>query len=120
MFKSKHTFDDRLDETRRIYAKYPDRLPIICEKNAKSKETPEIDKHKYLVPYDLTVGQFIYVVRKRLNLSGDKALFFFINGRIPASSALLNDVYHDQKDPDGFLYINYSLENTFGNPHKNN
>lgn len=114
MFKSKNSFVERLDETRRILEKYPDRLPIICEKHAKSKETPDIDKHKYLVPYDLTVGQFIYVVRKRLRLPGETAIFFFINGRIPTSSAFLNDMYHNEKDEDGFLYINYSLENTFG------
>jgi GABA(A) receptor-associated protein len=113
-FKSKHSFEERLNETRRILIKYPDRIPIICEKNGKSKETPDIDKHKYLVPYDLTIGQFIYVVRKRLSLPSEKALFFFINGFIPASSALLMDLYNSQKEADGFLYVSYSLENTFG------
>ena len=114
VFKSKHSFDERLDETTRILAKYPDRIPIICEKNLKSRGTPEIDKNKFLVPYDLTVGQFMYVVRKRLVLPPEKALFFFIGGIIPSSSSLLNDIYYHAKDPDGFLYIHYSLENTFG------
>jgi len=113
-YKSKLTFEERCEESSRILTKYPDRIPIICEKNPKSKETPDIDKTKYLVPFDLTIGQFIYVIRKRLSLSGDKALFFFINGLIPPSSALLTDVYHNHKDTDGYLYIQYSLENTFG------
>jgi len=114
VFKTKHSFDQRLDETTRILAKYPDRIPIICEKNQKSRDTPEIDKNKYLVPYDLTVGQFMYVVRKRLALPPEKALFFFIGGTIPSSSGLLNEIYYQSKDTDGFLYIQYSLENTFG------
>lgn len=113
-YKSRYTFDERVDETRKILTKYPDRIPIICEKNARSKETPELDKHKYLVPYDLTVGQFMYVVRKRLSLPSEKAIYFFINGSIPASSVLLNQLYQNQKDADGFLYIHYSLESTFG------
>jgi GABA(A) receptor-associated protein len=114
VFKTKHSLSERLDETTRILLKYPDRIPIICEKNRKSRDTPEIDKNKYLVPFDLTVGQFMYVVRKRLALPPEKALFFFIGGTIPSSSNLLNDIYYKNKDEDGFLYVQYSLENTFG------
>lgn len=40
---------------------------MICEKAEKS-DIPEIDKRKYLVPADLTVGQFVYVIRKRIML----------------------------------------------------
>nr|GEW96278.1 autophagy-related protein 8f [Tanacetum cinerariifolium] len=34
-------------------------------------------KHKYSIPgpADLTVGQFVYVIRKRIKLSADKAIF---------------------------------------------
>ena len=31
----------------------------------------------YLVPADLTVGQLLYVVRKRIKLSAEKAIFVF-------------------------------------------
>jgi GABA(A) receptor-associated protein len=34
--------------------KYPDRIPVICEKNERS-DIATIDKKKYLVPSDLTV-----------------------------------------------------------------
>ena len=75
----------------------------------------EIDKKKYLVPSDLTAGQFVYVIRKRLKLPAEQAIYLFVNASIPPSSALLNSLYEKQKDPDGFLYINFSSENTFGN-----
>jgi hypothetical protein len=32
-FKKKHTFEYRFNETYRILQKYPDRIPVICEKN---------------------------------------------------------------------------------------
>jgi len=86
---------------------------VICEKAEKSK-VQDIDKKKYLVPSDLTVGQYIYVIRKRLKLPAEQNIYLFINGTIPATSALLNGLYEKQKDVDGFLYINYSSENTFG------
>ena len=37
--------DQRLEESRKIKDKYPDRIPIICEKSASSK-LPNVDKTK--------------------------------------------------------------------------
>ncbi|RHY28208.1 hypothetical protein DYB32_006138 [Aphanomyces invadans] len=97
----------------RIRSKYPDRIPVICEKADRS-EIPDIDKKKYLVPADLTVGQFVYVIRKRIKLSPEKAIFIFINNVLPPTASLMSNIYEEQKDSDGFLYITYSGENTFG------
>jgi len=112
-FKSEFTEEQRKAESARIKEKYPDRLPIIVEKSDKSK-VEEIDKKKYLVPADLTCGQFVYVIRKRLKLEAEKAIFLFVNGVIPPTSELLSAVFDEHKDDDGFLYITYSTENTFG------
>lgn len=114
-FKDEFKFEDRLTESRRVMSKYPDRIPVICERSRKAgKYCPIIDKRKYLVPRDLTMGQFLYVIRKRLRLSPEKALFLFINGTIPSSMSLINEVYDRHKDMDGYLYISYAQENTFG------
>lgn len=86
---------------------------VICEKADRS-DIPDIDKKKYLVPADLTVGQFIYVIRKRIKLPPERAIFLFVDNMIPSTSSLMSVVYEVQKDEDGFLYITYSGENTFG------
>ncbi|CAM9711497.1 unnamed protein product [Ectocarpus sp. 12 AP-2014] len=113
-FKQEHSaVDKRKSEAERIRAKYPDRIPVICEKADRS-DIPDIDKKKYLVPADLSTGQFIYVIRKRIKLDPEKAIFIFVNDTIPQTSALMSQVYEHQKDEDGFLYITYSGENTFG------
>jgi GABA(A) receptor-associated protein len=106
--------DKRKSEAERIRAKYPDRVPVICEKADRSSEIPDIDKKKYLVPADLTVGQFHYVIRKRIKLAPEKALFLFCANSIPPNAALMSTVYEEQKDDDGFLYVQYSGESTFG------
>jgi GABA(A) receptor-associated protein len=114
-FKNTNSFNDRKNETSTVLLKYPDKIPVICEKSVyASKDCPDIDKKKYLVPFDLTIGQFVYVIRKRLKLLPDKSIFIFINGFIPATSSLLYNIYNNNKDDDGFLYITYTLENTFG------
>jgi GABA(A) receptor-associated protein len=74
----------------------------------------DIDKKKYLVPTDLTCGQFVYVIRKRLKLPPEQAIHLFVNGKLPATGSLMNTLYEENKDEDGFLYITYSGENTFG------
>lgn len=114
-FKNTYSFDYRQSESIRIMQKYPDRIPIICQKSKSANSTcPIIDKQKYLVPHDLSIGQYMYILRKRLHLSSEKALYIFINGTIPSVGNLIKNIYHEHKDPDGFLYIYYNLENTFG------
>lgn len=35
------------------------------------------------MPSDLTVGQFVYVIRKRIKLSPEKAIFIFVKNVLP-------------------------------------
>ncbi len=115
-FSHHHLFpvtEKRKAESARIRDKYPDRVPVIVEKAPKS-DIPDIDKNKYLVPSDLTVGQFVYVIRKRMKLPAEKTIFVFVNRQLPSTAALLSTVYKESADSDGFLYITYSGENTFG------
>jgi len=112
-FKNTYPYISRYHESSRILNKYPDRIPVICEKS-KNCNMDEIDKHKYLVPIDLTCGQFIYVIRKRLKLSAEKANFIIINGSIPPTATTIAEIYYKNKNEDGFLYITYTSENVFG------
>jgi len=112
-FKDQHSFDKRKAESARIRLKYPDRIPVIAEK-APNSSIADIDKKKYLVPADLTMGQFVYVIRKRIKLQPDAAIFIFVNNQLPPAAELMSKIYKDQADPDGFLYVTYSGESTFG------
>ena len=103
----------RLDDSERLRKKYKDRCCIIVGKSNGS-DIKDIERHKFLVPNHLTVGQFIYIIRSRIECSKTQALFLFINGKIPPTSRRLIHVYEEQKENDGFLYVIYSGENTFG------
>ena len=35
------------------------------------------------MPADLTVGQFVYVIRKRIKVSPEKAIFMFVKNVLP-------------------------------------
>jgi len=111
-FKSNHPFEKRLNESKRILEKYPDRVPVICERI--TNNVPQVDRKKYLCPGDLSLANFMYVIRKRMNLSSEKALYLFINNKLVPCSQLLGSIYEAEKNEDGFLYINYAGESTFG------
>ncbi|XP_019238109.1 PREDICTED: autophagy-related protein 8C-like [Nicotiana attenuata] len=96
----------RQAESSRIREKYPDRIlypypsvlcfhiQVIVEK-AEKADISDIDKKKYLVPADLTVGQFVYVVRISVP-------------RRPYLSLLKTFCHQlENKDEDGFLYMTY-------------
>jgi GABA(A) receptor-associated protein len=114
-FKKKHDFYKRLDESYRIRNKYPEKVPIIVEKQKGYHEIPDIDRNKYLVPNDITMSEFMYVIRKRIHISSDKSIYLFVEnlGLVP-TSLNIQQVYEQAQDKDGFLYIKYCGESTFG------
>ncbi|KAK4586349.1 hypothetical protein RGQ29_023487 [Quercus rubra] len=68
----------------------------------------------FLVPRDMSVGQFIHILSSRLHLTPGKALFVFIKNTLPQTASLMGSIYESYKDDDGFLYMCYSSEKTFG------
>jgi len=114
-FKLKHPFEKRKEEAERILAKYPQRIPVICEKDPRSRDIPNIDRQKYLVPDDLSVANFMYVIRKRIKIEAEKSIYLFVNNKVmPATAQFISTLYEKYKDEDGFLYITYAGESTFG------
>jgi GABA(A) receptor-associated protein len=111
-FKQVHSLPTRRKEADQMLAKYPDRTPVIVQRM--HELSPAIDQKKYLIPIDFTIGQVMCVLRRRIALRREEAMFLFINNAIPSSSALMHEEYAKHKHMDGFLYIYYSLEATFG------
>ena len=109
-------YNKRIAESERVAKEHPDRCSVIVGRSDTTTEIPEIDKHKFLVPRDITVGQFSYIIRQRIKISTEQALFIFIDNHMPLASSLMGTVYDIHKSDDNFLYITYANENTFGNP----
>jgi GABA(A) receptor-associated protein len=113
-FQKDHTFEVRSQESAKILAKYPERIPLIVEKVANNSILPQISKSKFLVPSDITITQFMFIVRKYLKLDPSVSIYLFCDGVIPNASETISTTYINHKDADGFLYLFYAGENTFG------
>ena len=113
-FRARYSLEQRSAEASRIHDKFPGRIPCIVQKAKSSKTMPTIDKEKFLVPGDLTIGQFIFVIRKRIALDSDKALFVFVGNTLPTTGTLMRELFRAHAEDDGFLYLTYCGESTFG------
>ena len=113
-FKQTIDFDARKKESTKIREKYPTKIPLIAEKG-KNTDLKCADKKKYLINEDMTLAQFMVVLRKRLSLTHTDALFVYVgDNTLATASTPIVQLYEKHKDPDGFLYLTYCSENTFG------
>jgi GABA(A) receptor-associated protein len=102
-----------VSDINRIRIKYPDRVPVFVKKSEYST-VPMIQNTKFLSPHDITAAQFLYIIRKRIKLKPEEALYIYIDNIMPSSNISMGELYTQYKSTDGALRITYSSENTFG------
>ncbi|KAK2561103.1 Microtubule-associated proteins 1A/1B light chain 3C [Acropora cervicornis] len=125
-FKQRKSFVSRRDEVAGIRAKFPSKIPVsetsnlisylvIVERYHKEKDLPLLDKTKFLVPQELTMSQFVTIIRNRMSLSSTQAFYLIVNNKSLASMSMtMAEVYKEEKDEDGFLYMVYASQEMFG------
>jgi GABA(A) receptor-associated protein len=99
-------------ESVRLLKKFPDRVPVLVKSG--NENTPKLENCKYLIPCDMTIGEFMSIIRKKIKFNSSKALFVFVNNVLPPTNSSMRLIYEQHSSSDGFLYITYSVENTFG------
>ena len=114
-YKTDHDLEERKSESSRILKEYPNRVPIICEV-ASNSVLPPLRKTKYLVPYDMCINQFEFLIRRNIDLNQDSALFLFTpTGKTFSGNKTMMEVYNNHKDKqDNFFYIYCDCEVTMG------
>lgn len=90
-------------------------LQIIVERYYKEVDLPHLNKRKFLVPQELTMSQFVCIIRNRMKIGQSKALFLLVNNRSMISlSRTIAEIYSEHLHDDGFLYITYTSQEVFG------
>ncbi len=112
-FEKKYSFELRSKESAKLLAKHPERLPVIVE-IAEGSNIPDIDKHKFLVPPETTASQFMSILRTRMTLTAETAIFMFVDNQLPPATATIGSLYEKHKGADNFIYFTVAGENTFG------
>ncbi|KAH3845346.1 microtubule-associated proteins 1A/1B light chain 3C-like [Dreissena polymorpha] len=114
-FKQRKSFATRKEEVAGIRSKFPTKVPVIVERYYKEQNLPVLDKTKFLVPQELSMSQFATIIRNRMSLKENQAFYLIINNKsISSMSVTLAEIYRDDKDEDGFLYMTYASQEMFG------
>jgi hypothetical protein len=94
----------------KLITKYPNKIPVILK-----HQQNKLNRTKYIVPADITIGKMINHVRKmNPSLKSSESLFFFIDNILLSGNSSLSSLYQKHKSHDCFLYIICATENTFG------
>jgi len=101
------TLQQKRDDVLRLLKRYPDKIPVYIE---------GITQNKFLVPYDITVAQFLYMLREKVLMTPTESIFVFFGKRkeIMPSNMIIREIYDRLKDDDDMLYAFYAKENVFG------
>jgi hypothetical protein len=137
-FQQRVPLERRKLETKTQLAKYTDaktggytKIPIVAESG---DNTMQIRKCRFLFPSDFSFSQAQYKIKQRLQeeidsaiqdaaakglplperFGPEKALFYWIGNTFPSATQTLGQIYKESANEDGFLYIVYRTENTFG------
>ncbi|KAH8150212.1 uncharacterized protein LAJ45_05898 [Morchella importuna] len=112
-FKSTYTSTERRRASAAMLISRPSHIPVICEKAPNSKmEGPNLIK--VLIPPERQVAYLLHLIRRRTKIAPTQALFLLVDGVLPPTSMELGALFEESRDADGFMYVVYTSEETFG------
>lgn len=108
--------DERKEKLEKLISKNPNKIPIIFEKHKDSRLKIEAEDAKFISTKNIKLGEFTKQLRDMWKLKEDTTLFFSCGSKaVLKPDVLIGDLYEQNKEEDGYLYIQYREVETFGN-----
>lgn len=108
------TFKKRLEISNMKRTESPTKVPIIVEKDFSASKSGKVHRYQFFVPRDLKVSDLIINIKKQDELKPTEALFLFVGNTIPLMSMTIGEFDRYFCCDDGFVYVTYTQESTFG------
>jgi hypothetical protein len=108
-----NSFEFNRKKIESLLRKYPDRYPIIV-----SSKSIKCGNVKY-ISTNMTIAEFMIILRKKINLSQNEGLFFFIKDKNKSDimvqpSSNIEILYNTYKDENLVLNLIFEKEAVFG------
>lgn len=106
---------ERKKDYDRIQNRHPDRVPVMVMRSTYGDKLGLLSKTKFLVPKDISVGAFLFVLRNNLKLEESQSLFLFNDRNQPlVQGKTMAEIRQASPSDDGFLYLKYAGDTTMG------
>lgn len=102
-----------MNEHENIILKHPDKIPIKLNLDTNIK-VPKDFKKKFLVHKNITGAQFLFNVRKKLEIGPTEGLFLMQDNHNIASNQTVEEIDLSKKEHSNILELNLKKENIFG------
>ncbi len=101
-----------------LMSKFPDRVPIVIS----SKSFKEHNINRFIVPVNMTINQFMIILRNKTKINSTEAIFIFVKDYKKTSkqdviapvSETIGSLYDKYKDDKLILNLFYEKEAVFG------
>jgi GABA(A) receptor-associated protein len=113
-FMCNNSLEERISMSSELRSRNSEKIPIIVGRS-ETKLTPSVTKFKFICNRLDTFGAFSMTLKSFMpKLDPNTTIFYFVQNSIPSPQSSLGEIYDKYKSADGFLYVNYCAENTFG------
>tara|TARA_B100000900_G_scaffold384321_1_gene373046 strand:- start:188 stop:598 length:411 start_codon:yes stop_codon:yes gene_type:complete len=114
MYDISYSKNQRLKYANDMLEKHPNRVPIIVKFYDNIKY--HLNNPYFMCKKNITISEFLLIIRKRLKINKNVAIFLFLDNNIlPSISNRIEEIYNKHHDPDtNDLVVYITLENCFG------
>ena len=115
-FKVKYDYETRKSLYNSLMLKNSNYVPVVVnlQGDIVSKYKIMSPELRVLIQANYTLGQFINILRKRINICSSEGLYVFIDNVLLPTSSIMSKIYSERKNRDGFLYVDLAMLETFG------
>ena len=117
------SLSERTKSIKILHQKYPNQVAVIVRR-MEGSALPELSSNKFIVPKDLSVAQWLYIMRRqKLKINETQNIYFFVDTGLQSDGKsveimngveLMSQVFQKAKKEDGAMYVWYREEDTFG------
>ena len=111
--KNQETFTEEYSE--KLRKQHSNRIPVLVWNVVSEDLDFTGSTRRFMVQSETTLGQLLFILRKRFTLRADEGMFVFVgkNNIMVSNSEIIGILFEKYAD-DGFLRLTLSKESTFG------
>lgn len=116
-YKLVASLETRIDQANRILQTSHNKcVPVYIEgENVADIEENKINAAKFNISREITIYQFLQIIRRKMIIPPTKGLYLFVNNsEIIPTHKTIGQIYDKFVSNDKHLYITYAFEETFG------